>query len=55
MILIEGQWSTGGGLVADRITDALRRLGRPARVQSLAEGRDLWGREINDDRYMVVS
>jgi len=55
MILIEGQWSTGGGLVADRITNSLRRLGRPARVQSLAANRDLWGREINDDRYMIVS
>lgn len=55
MILIDGQWSTGGGLASDRLTDALRRMGRRARVESLTDDVDLWGQKIEDDRYMVVT
>jgi ubiquinone/menaquinone biosynthesis C-methylase UbiE len=54
LVLIEGRWSTGGGLEAHEVTDALAHLGRPATVTPLGDER-LWGREIEDDRYLILS
>jgi SAM-dependent methyltransferase len=53
LVLVEGSWSTGAGLTAEEtigLVDAagyrpqLRRLPYPV----------FWGREITDDRYLVV-
>jgi hypothetical protein len=55
LLLIEGQWSTGGGLPAQEVTNALGRLGRSALVKPLSDERQLWGREVDDDRYLIVS
>ena len=54
LVLIEGRWSTGGGLEADEVTEALARLGRPTTVTPLGDER-LWGRNIEDDRYLILS
>lgn len=54
LVLIERRWSTGGGLAADEVTSALALLGRSATVTPLMDER-LWGRNIDDDRYLIVS
>lgn len=53
MLLVEGQWSTGAGLPAAAILDALERLHRQGTAQSLMAER-LWGKPIVDDRDLVV-
>lgn len=55
LLLIEGQWSTGGGLPAEELTNALGRLGRSALVKPLSDEPQLWGREVDDDRYLILS
>lgn len=51
---MEGQWATGAGLASGDVVDSLRRLGGQALVETLNADR-LWGRRIDDDRYLVVS
>jgi SAM-dependent methyltransferase len=54
LLLIEGRWSTGGGLSAVEVVGALRRTGGRAAVHELTDQR-LWGRGVDDERYLVVS
>jgi SAM-dependent methyltransferase len=54
LLLVEGSWSTGAGLSAERTLELVRRTGREASVQQLRDP-VLWGREIDDERYLVVS
>lgn len=54
LLLIEGQWSTGAGLAAVQVVEALHRMSRRAAVHELTDQR-LWGRAVDDDRYLVVS
>jgi SAM-dependent methyltransferase len=54
LVLVEGFWFTGAGLSA-RDTEALvRAAGRTAVVHPLTDP-VLWGREVDDERYLVLS
>jgi ubiquinone/menaquinone biosynthesis C-methylase UbiE len=54
LVLVEGRWSTGGGLGAAETVALVRAAGREASLTVLAQ-RQYWGREIDDERYVVVS
>lgn len=54
LVLVEGSWHTGAGLTAEETVSLLVGLGREATVRHLAES-DYWGREVSDERYLVVS
>ena len=53
LVLVEGRWSTGAGLVSQ----ALRELAEPMSTRidlvDLSDPR-LWGRQITDERYALV-
>jgi ubiquinone/menaquinone biosynthesis C-methylase UbiE len=54
LLLVEGSWSTGAGLTSEQVRSALLRRREQAAVMRLDDQR-LWGREISDERYVVVS
>lgn len=54
LVLVEGSWSTGAGLTAERTRELVEATGRNAEVTALTDP-VLWGREIEDERYLVVS
>ncbi|HYH34033.1 MAG TPA: class I SAM-dependent methyltransferase [Nocardioides sp.] len=54
LVLVEGRWHTGGGLPAARTLDLLRAAGREPRLRPMPEP-VFWGREIEDERYLVVA
>lgn len=54
LVLVEGSWSTGAGLTADETLALLAGVGRPAELRRLPEAA-YWGREISDERYLVLS
>lgn len=54
LVLVEGSWSTGAGLRGDQTTALVRGTGRAAELVQLDDPR-LWGRRIDDDRYLVLS
>jgi RimJ/RimL family protein N-acetyltransferase/SAM-dependent methyltransferase len=54
LVLVEGSWSTGAGLTAVQTRALVEATGRPAEVTPLTDP-VLWGREIDDERYLVVS
>lgn len=53
LVLIEGSWSTGAGLTADRTSALLNAAGLSGDVVPLVDPA-LWGRPIDDERYLVV-
>lgn len=54
LVLVEGHWFTGGGLSASRC-EALVREHRQAVVVHPLDDPALWGREVDDERYLLVS
>ena len=54
LVLVEGSWSTGAGLTADQTVALVQQCGRRAELRRLPEAA-YWGREIDDERYAVVS
>jgi ubiquinone/menaquinone biosynthesis C-methylase UbiE len=54
LILVEGRWSTGAGLTSEQVTSTVLRVRQEADLTTLEDAR-LWGREITDERYLVVS
>lgn len=54
MILIEGLWGTGAGIPAEHCLDLVRRHRKNASVTMLADPA-IWGKEITDERYVIVS
>lgn len=54
LLLVEGSWSTGVGLSAEQTVDLVEGTGRGARLRRMPEP-VFWGREITDDRYLVIS
>jgi hypothetical protein len=54
LVLVEGSWSTGAGLTAEETRVLVEATGRQATVRHLPDP-VLWGREIADERYLVVS
>lgn len=54
LVLVEGRWATGAGLTAAECARLLRAHGRQAEPQPLTDP-DLWGKQITDERYLIVS
>ncbi len=54
LVLIEGRWSTGAGLTAEKTVSLLAKSGRTTTVTELKDPA-LWGRPVDDERYLVVS
>ncbi len=54
LVLVEGNWSTGAGLTAETTEELVRRHRETATVRHLVEP-EYWGREIDDERYLLVS
>lgn len=54
LLLVEGSWATGSGIGAAECERLVRRHRQSAHVRHLTEP-ELWGREIEDERYLVVS
>jgi ubiquinone/menaquinone biosynthesis C-methylase UbiE len=54
LALIEGRWSTGAGLTAERTVSLLADSGRTTTVTELTDPA-LWGRPGDDERYLVLS
>ena len=54
LVLVEGSWSTGAGLTAQETVALVEATGRRAELRRLSEPA-YWGREITDERYLVVS
>ena len=55
LVLVEGDWATGVGLPAAECRDLVLRHRRTATVRQLAGESALWGREVGDERYVLVS
>ncbi len=53
MVLVEGSWSTGAGLTAAETVALVEATGLEAELVRLPEAA-YWGREITDERYLVV-
>lgn len=54
LVLVEGRWFNGAGLSAAETAALLEGVGRRAEVTMLPEPA-YWGREIDDERYLVVA
>ena len=54
LLLVEGSWSTGAGITAAQAAALVRETGREADVRLLPEP-VYWGKEITDERYLLVS
>jgi len=54
LVLVEGRWHTGAGLPARRTTELVREHRAEATVRHLTDP-GLWGRELADERYLVLS
>lgn len=54
LVLVEGSWSTGAGLTAEQTVAMVGATGRRATLRRLPEAA-YWGREVDDERYVVVS
>jgi SAM-dependent methyltransferase len=53
LVLVEGSWSTGAGLTAEETVALVTAARFAARLRRMPEP-VFWGREITDDRYLVV-
>lgn len=53
LVLVEGSWSTGAGLTAAETVALVEATGRGAELTVLDDAA-YWGREIADERYVVV-
>ncbi len=54
LVLVEGNWSTGAGLTAERCAALAGEVCAAVEVRHLP-GPALWGREIEDERYLVLA
>ena len=54
MLLVEGLWGAGAGIPSGTCQELLLRHRRHADVVPLTDPR-LWGKEIGDERYLVIS
>lgn len=54
LVLVEGRWSTGGGLPAGETVRLVEESGRPASLTRLTDAA-YWGHTVTDDRYVVTS
>ena len=54
MLLVEGLWGAGAGIPSGTCQDLVLRYRRHADVVPLTDPA-LWGKEISDERYLVIS
>ena len=54
MIFVEGLWGTGAGISAERCLELVRSHRRNAALTMLGDPA-YWGKEITDERYLIVS
>lgn len=54
LVVVEGHWSTGGGITARECRDLVLQHRHEATIQRLDDAR-LWGRPITDERYLLAS
>lgn len=55
MLLIEGYWYTSAGIHAHDLVAKLPACLAPAVVEDLSRMKDLWGRDISDERYALIA
>jgi len=55
LVLVEGNWATGVGLPAERCLELVLRHRSSATVRQLGADSALWGRDVDDERYLLVS
>ena len=55
LVLVEGNWGTGAGLPSADCRDLVLRHRRTADVRHLSGNSALWGRDVDDERYLLVS
>ena len=55
LVLVEGNWETGVGLPADECRDAVLLHREEAVIRHLGPNSALWGRDVDDERYVLVS
>ena len=55
LLLIEGYWHTGGGLLAEAVVAALPSAIVNVVVQPLSAQSELWGSAVTDERYLVAA
>lgn len=55
LLLIEGFWHTGAGLRSQDIVDMLPASLTHVSVKALSDQADLWGSEVNDERYLILA
>jgi ubiquinone/menaquinone biosynthesis C-methylase UbiE len=55
LVLVEGRWGTGAGLAAADCRDLVLRHRDSAEVRQLAGEPALWGKPVDDERYLLVS
>lgn len=53
LVLIEGFWHTGAGLHSAQIVEVLPASLTNIAVQDLSNQADLWGGQVNDERYLI--
>ncbi len=53
LLLVEGSWSTGAGLTAEETVALVAEAGYQPALRRMPEP-VFWGREITDDRYLVI-
>ena len=54
LLLIEGRWSTGGGLQSKEIVAALPPSLQQVSVMELSHDARFWGKEVDDERYAIM-
>lgn len=56
-MLVEGRWGEADpmGLPADELTALVAPLAARTRVESLAHDPALWGKEVADERYVLIA
>ena len=54
LLLVEGRWSTGAGLTAQEVGQAVLRHRADATITVLGDPA-LWGAPVTDERYLLVS
>jgi 2-polyprenyl-3-methyl-5-hydroxy-6-metoxy-1,4-benzoquinol methylase len=55
LVLIEGNWQSGGGLRPQQIVEALPSNFSSVIVRDLSAHPNLWGVEVTDERYIVIA
>lgn len=54
LVLVEGRWTGGGGIAAEACRQLVRQVRGEAHVTQLRDPA-LWGKVVDDERYLVVS